>query len=325
VTFVSVPPLTAQRWFTSWTFDPTWTALLAAAGLWYLLACRRDRSWPAVRTRSFFLGLASVLVVKSCFLAEYAHTLFWALAVQDVLLLALLPVPLVLGRPGLLLRAALPGGARFGRHIPPVLGSLLATVTLLSLYLSGWDRERLERPWLFTLTDAVLLLVGGAFLGPLLSDERTSPGIRALIALVDGLLDAMPGLAVLGTHSVIARSWYLAQGRSWGPTLARDQYIGGSAMIALSELVGLPALLILLVQWVRTDAAEAAATDARLDVAEQTALSSTGARAEEQAVDRPWWENNPGPLDSRAAREGWNRTPPSPDDPPVKQHPTHQL
>ena len=304
---VPVPPLMSQQWFTSWTLDPFWTAAVAVAAFGYVVISRRIASWPLARTIAFLVGLASVLVVKSCFLAVYAHTVFWVLAVQDVLLLTLVPVPLVLGRPGELLRAALPGARRLRRSIPAMVGSLIAMATLLSLYLSGWDQARLERPWLFALTDLILLLAGGAFLGPLLSEGSSSHGIRVLVALVDGLLDAMPGLAVLGTHSVIARSWYDAQARTWGPTLARDQYIGGSAMIALSELVGLPVLLILLVQWVRADAREATHVDARLDVVEHAELAANGRSTDESVVGEPWWEHDAGPLAARAARDGWNK------------------
>jgi cytochrome c oxidase assembly factor CtaG len=301
-----VPPLMSQQWFTSWTLDLSWTAMLAGAALIYMLASRRVGSWPVARTIAFLVGLGSVLLVKSCFLAVYSHTLFWVLAVQDVLLLTVVPVPLVLGRAGELLRAALPGASGLRLPIPAMLGSLIGMSTLLSLYMSGWDQARLERPWLFALTDLVLLLAGCTFLGSLLSEGGSSYGIRALVALIDGL-DAMPGLAVLGTHSVIARSWYAAQARTWGPTLARDQYIGGSAMIALSELVGLPVLLILLVRWVRADAFEARGVDAQLDIVDGAELAAAGLTTDNSMVGQPWWEHDAGPLADRATREGWKQ------------------
>lgn len=302
---VPVPPLTWQLVLTSWTVDPLWAASVAGAGLVYVLASRRVGSWPVSRTIAFLVGLGSVLVVKSCFLAVYAHTLFWVLAVQDVLLLTLVPVPLVLGRPGMLRQAALPAARGQRLPIPAMLGSLFAMSILLSVYLSGWDQARLERPWLFALTHLLLLVAGCAFLGPLLAEGGSSYGIRALIALVDGLLDAMPGLAVLSTHSTIAGAWYAAQARDWGPTLAKDQYVGGSAMIALSELVGLPALLILLGQWVRADALEATSVDTQLDVVEEAELAALGLSADAALLGKPWWEHDPGPLSERAARERW--------------------
>ena len=80
---------------------------------------------------------------------------------------------------------------------------------------------------------------------------------------------------------------------------------------ALSELVGLPALLVLLSAWVRSDAEQARDVDAGLDVigaAEAAArpLPHDGiAAAAGGPVQRPWWEVDAGPLADRAARYGW--------------------
>ncbi|MCU1586770.1 MAG: hypothetical protein JWN31_263 [Frankiales bacterium] len=287
------------------------TAVAVAVG--YLLARSRVRDWPLARTISFLLGLATLLVVKCCLLAVYDHTLFWALATQDVLLLALVPVPLVLGRPLQLLRAATGRPQRTGPQrwwLSPMVGSVVATSSLLAVYLSGWDLERLTHKGLFALTHLLLLLAGCAFLGPLLSDTQSRHHVRTLVAFLDGLLDAIPGLAVLGTHAVIAASWYGAHPRAWGPTPIKDQQLGGTAMIALSELVGLPALVAVLVQWVRADAVEAADLDARLDNLAQaetrvSSLLPSISPANEPRREPPWWEQDPGPLAERAAREGW--------------------
>ncbi len=74
-------------------------------------------------------------------------------------------------------------------------------------------------------------------------------------------------------------------------------------MIALSELVGLPALLVLLAHWVRADAVEAAVVDAQLDVV----AAAEDAAAGEEVLQRPWWEKDPGPLADRAANQRWLR------------------
>ncbi len=296
-----LPPLTAERWLTSWTLDLPAVLAVVTASAGYLVARTRVRRWPPARTAAFLLGMAAVLVVKSSFLAVYDHTLFWTLAVQDVLLLALVPLAVVLGRPILLVRLAAGRPGRGHLTLSPLLGSLVAMTTLLALYLSGWDQARLEHRALFALTHLAVLVAGCAFLGPLLTEGRTSYGVRTLVAFVDGLLDAVPGLAVLGTHSLIAGPWYTAHPRAWGPEPAKDQQIGGTAMIALSELVGLPALLVLLVRWVRADAAEAAAVDAELDRAAESAPDAT-----QDGLLRPWWEEDAGPLARRAADQRWD-------------------
>jgi cytochrome c oxidase assembly factor CtaG len=299
---MTLPPLTVAGWVTHWTLDLPVVLVALAASATYLVAQARVRAWPAARTATFLVGMAGVVVVKVSFLAVYDHTLFWTLAVQDVLLVALVPIPLVLGRPVQLARLALgrPGSTR--RTPSPVWGSLLAMTTLLAVYVTSWDEARLEHRTLFTLTHVVLLAAGCAFLGPLLAERGTAYGVRTLVAFVDGLLDAIPGLAVLGKHTAIAGSWYAAHPRHWGPAPLDDQRIGATAMIALSELVGLPALVVLLVQWVRADAVEAAATDAQLDVV----TSAEHAAAGEPVTQRPWWETDAGPLAQRARDQKWH-------------------
>jgi cytochrome c oxidase assembly factor CtaG len=296
-----VPPLSAARCLTTWSLDVPVTVALVVAAAGYLWARGRVPGWPAARLTAFLLGLAGVLAVKTSFLAAYDHTLFWVLAVQDVLLLTLVPFALVLGRPVMLLRLALGRPATTRRSLSPLLGSLMAMVVLLTLYTTGWDESRLHHGLVFELTHVTLVLAGCAFLGPLLSEGGTSYGVRTLVAFVDGLFDAVPGLAVLGSHGLIAGSWYVGQRRSWGPSPAHDQQIGGAAMIALSELVGLPAMLLLLVRWVRADAVEAAAVDAELDVVAAAESAAAGG----EVLQRPWWETDPVPRVRRATADRW--------------------
>jgi len=286
-------PLTVAGWFTTWRLDVPVVVVSVVALTAYARAVRRTPGWPVSRTACFAGGLAALVLVRSSYLGVYDHTLFWVLAVQDVMLLAVVPLPLALGRPW----ALLPGGTR-GRSLPPVVGSLIAVGTLVAVYATPWDAARLEHAWLFRLTQLVLVGAGTAFLGPLLGDGPSGYGGRTLVAFADGLLDALPGLAVLSAHGVIAATWYAGHHPSWGPVPLKDQQIGGTAMIALSELVGLPTLLVLLVQWVRADAGTAAVVDAQLD-----AVASGPSGEEPPALERPWWEQDAGPLASRFRRE----------------------
>jgi cytochrome c oxidase assembly factor CtaG len=299
---VTPGPLTAASAVTSWQVDLPVLLGVAIATLAYLAGVRSRGDWPVHRTLWFLVAMAGIVVVESSFLGVYDHVLFWALSAQDVLLLALLPVPLVLSHPLLLL-------GRTPSHrwsAAPLIGSVAALAVLLSVYVTGWDLARLRHESLFNLTHLLLLLAGCSFVGPLLADSGASYGLRTLLAFVDGLLDAVPGLAVLGTHALIASSWYAAHPRSWGPTPAKDQQLGGTAMIALSELVGLPAFVAVVAQWVRADARDAARVDAELDVldAAREAISGEGMSGEgvsgegvsgerEPELLTPWWVEDP--------------------------------
>lgn len=305
-----LPPLTPSVWLSSWSVDVPVLVLCAAALLGYVGLTRRHTDWPKLRVALFAAGLVIVAVLTSSFLGTYSHRLVWVLAAQDVLLLTTAPTLLVLARPDELLRPAprrsmarqrtSPG---LRRSIPALVGSLLAVGVLLAIYETQWDLERLKHRGLFLITQVLLVMVGFVFLGSLLDDRGGSYGMRMVVVLLDGLLDALPGLAVLGTHSLSAAPYYLAHARSWGPTLSQDQQTAAMTMIALSEIVGLPALLLLLVRWVRADALEALTIDACLDA---PTVSTTGnAAATADGTHQPWWLDNAGPLTERIRRERW--------------------
>lgn len=304
----SLPPLTPARWLTQWSLNVPALLLAGFVVVPYVLAVRRVRSrggqWPRSSTGWFVgVGVGSWLLVTCSFLGTYSRVLFWPLAVQDVLLMTLVPVGVTLGRPVALWRSVRPRPGRvtpprrrwLGRLLAfPLTGSVLAVTLLLLVYTAGWDEARLQHPALLELTRLALLAAGCGFLFPLLGvaegTGRTSYPVRTLIAFLDGLLDALPGLAVLGTGHVIAAGYYAHLGRQWGPSSARAQMIGGSAMIAFSELVGLPALLVLLLAWVRSDASRARAVDAALDAAEQSERAWQHEGGQDALLHRPWWE-----------------------------------
>jgi len=80
------------------------------------------------------------------------------------------------------------------------------------------------------------------------------------------------------------------------------QQIGGIAMIALSEFVGLPTLIVLLAAWVGSDARQASDIDAALDsisAAERAARAAHNDPALDVLLHQPWWEIDAGPLTDR--------------------------
>ena len=121
--------------------------------------------------------------------------------------------------------------------------------------------------------------------------------MRALIAFVDGLLDAIPGILVMTAPVLLAPGVAGLTNRTWGPGAAVDQKIGGGVMLAVAEVVGLPLLAEIFVSWVRADDAEAVAMDAFLDA---HAAESLMEESVEPVLDRPWWETDPRFLDQRS-------------------------
>jgi cytochrome c oxidase assembly factor CtaG len=304
------PPLSWGNAWAQWRIDLPVLAVVLAAGVAYLLAVARVRrgglSWGWPRAAAFLAGgLGSIVIATMSVFGVYDRTLFWPNAVQNMLLLSLCPVLLGFGRPLRLAAQSLPEPvtrrvrtspvARVLTH--PLVSTLLGPVVLFSLYLTPYYAATLRSVALHELLRAELLVAGCLFFWPMLGDGAlpawcTHP-VRVGLGLLDGLIDALPGLVVMLTGHLIAGGYYRFLGRTWGPSLHWDQTIGGGLMLTIAELVSLPFLGGQLLAWARADAAEAADTDKALDELASAQASAGGADAGPAGRTRPWWETDP--------------------------------
>jgi cytochrome c oxidase assembly factor CtaG len=323
------PQLTMARLAQAWTLDlPVLLAVLVLAGL-YLAGVREVRRagqpWSPGRTVAFVGGGTGVLVLATMwFPGAYAGVLFWARAVQTVLLLLVVPLFLAMGGPLSLASAALP---RAGRWIEAVLRSrvaraltfpavtaLVLVITPFVFYFSPWYAAGLRGGPAAELTHLVLILPGLVFFWTLLRVDPVPKAYPYVVSLwvtgTEVIADAILGLAVLADQHLIAGSYYLALARPWGPSPRTDQVIGGGALWILGDLVGVPFLAAQLIQMMREDAREAAVVDAELDAAELDAAELDAGKAADGVADgatdaapgsvgvpargsRPWWETDP--------------------------------
>jgi putative copper resistance protein D len=122
-------------------------------------------------------------------------------------------------------------------------------------------------------------------------------------AAIDGLLDAVPGIAVMTSSSLVAGGYYGTITRSWGPTRSWDQTIAGGLMLTIAEVVAVPFVAILYRAWIREDTSRAKDIDRALDLEDLRRDATPD--DEPPAINRPWWETDPGPLADRASRYGW--------------------
>lgn len=321
------PQLTDGRLFTSWQADvPALLVVVVLGGLygWGVLRLRnRGEAWPATRTAAFaVLGLGTIVVATMSALAVYDRVLFWPAAVQNVLLDLIAPLGLALGDPLRLALRALPERAAAraqatltGRLVRlltfPLVSTALVLATELTIYFTPYFETALADDWLHQLMYLHLLLAGSLFVLPVLTREEALPAwcthpVRAGLVFVDGIIDAVPGIVVMTHGTLIAGSWYLSHSPSWASDVQHDQQLGGGAMVGIAELVALPFLLAILVQWARTERAETVALDRRLDAelevvrpapTEATAgaaavAAGAGGPAEGPGPElvRPWWE-----------------------------------
>jgi putative copper resistance protein D len=306
------PQLTDGRLFSSWQVDvPALLLVVLLGGLygWGVLRLRRrGEAWPVARTVAFALfGLGTIVVATMSALAVYDRVLFWPAAVQNVLLDLIAPLGLALGDPLRLALRALPEraaaraqGALTGRLVRlftfPLVSTALVLTTELTIYFTPYFETALANSWLHQLMYLQLLLAGSLFVLPVLTREEALPAwcthpVRAALVFVDGIIDAVPGIVVMTHGTLIAGAWYLKHAPSWAPDVQHDQQLGGGAMVGIAELVAIPFLLAILVQWARTERAETVALDRRLD-AELVRAEPAEATSSAEGPDlvRPWWE-----------------------------------
>jgi cytochrome c oxidase assembly factor CtaG len=304
------PELTAARVFTSWTLDlPVLLAVLLAGGL-YLAGVRRlrhaGRPWPVSRLWCWYLGgLGTLVIATMSFLGVYQNVLFYIRSVQTILLLLVAPLFAALGRPLTLAIAALP---RFGPRLDafvhsrvsrlltfPAITTLVLVVVPFVMYFSPWYEASLRSDPVREITYLALMAPGFVFFWTFLRVDPVPKEYPYLVGLWvsagEVVGDAVLGLAVLSSQTLLAGAYYHELARPWGPSLRSDQIIGGGALWVLGDLVGLPFLAAQFIQMIREDRVEAAQVDAELDQA--AAAAAAQAPGEPGPDEQPWWEKDP--------------------------------
>jgi putative copper resistance protein D len=283
----------------TWTFAPVPVAFCVLAAMLYVYGIRRVRTrggtWPMWRT-FMFLGLAIpvTLLTVTWWPGARSHQLFSAYMTQVVMLALVIPAIAVLGAPARLWRettqTALGGPARH-----PVLDSgamraathpLVTPLFMLALpvvvVFTPVLLLTLENQAAYAAMQVLLLALGIIALLGLVDGQVADHGVphaaAAFIAFFELILDAIPGGVLFFTTSLMAGGWYAAHGDPGGlDWAASDQRAAGAILWAVGEGIDVPFLLIIVVLWMRADAAEARRHDAWLD--EQEAARDAELRA----------------------------------------------
>jgi len=305
------PELTVTRALTEWTLDPWMLALIVLLGGAYLAGVRRararargvrgegspreqegsggDRSprdntaWPVARPIWFCgLGLGFLVIATMSWVGVYQSVLFYARAVQTVLLVLVVPLFLALGRPVTLGATLFPrAGARLEAIIrsrpakiltfPAITAFALVGVPFV-MYFTSWYTAVFYSTTVRELTFLALMIPGYVFFWTLLRVDPVPKeypyGVSMWITGAEVIGDAFFGIAVIAYQTLIGGAYYHALARPWGPSLATDQVIGGGVLWILGDLVGLPFLAAQLIHMMREDEADATRIDAELDARE---------------------------------------------------------
>lgn len=287
---------------------PDWlsAAVLTALAIAYLRARLRlrtaGRPWPRSRDAAFGVGIGLAVWVTCGFPEARASQLMWVWTTQVLLLLLVVPTVLVTAQPVALARAAYgprarllrlleSRPARWGGH--PALSLLYVPVITGLLFfggVAGLAFRSAEAGWALH----VLLLVLGAVVAlPLLDveDGRTSlaVGLTVAIGAIELLVDAFPGIVLrLETHLEVPH--FALNRPSWSPSWLADQQTAGGILWTVAELLDLPFLILITLQWIRVERREATRIDAELDRTHRSGASSDG---DPSATTPPWWLDDP--------------------------------
>ena len=281
------PPSFARMWyFAPNAFFLTLIAVafvLYAAGVVRLL--RRGDRWPLLRCVAFLIGLALLLATTCTGLAQYGMYLFSAHMLQHMTLSMVVPLFLLLSAPiTLALRALHPAAAqhtgprelllgllhsRFARVVASPLFTLpLFIASLYGLYFTPIFDTLMRSTVGHDLMLVHFMTVGLLFFWPIMGVDPAPHRSPYVIRILE-LFAAMPfhaffGVAVMMSSSLITTT-FAHPPASWGVDPASDQGTGGGLAWAFGELPTIIVLLILFLQWSKSDEREARRTDRQAD------------------------------------------------------------
>ena len=245
----------------------------------------RGDAWPVGRTVSFLVGMLVFAAITCSGLNEYGMYLFSAHMVQHMMLSMVDPLFLLLGAPiTLTLRVLHPAGpgrtgprevllallhSRFAKVVSSPLFTLpLFIVSLYGLYFTSlFDtlmRSRVGH-------DAMLvhfLLVGLLFFWPVMGVDPAPHRSPFVIRILE-LFAVMPfhaffGIAIMMSNSLFETA-FANPPASWGLSALSDQNTAGALAWGFGEAPTIIVLLVLFVQWAKSDRREARRTDRKAD------------------------------------------------------------
>lgn len=290
--------------FISYVFGwhPEWTMLSASlvALALYLTGVRRlireNVNWPIMRTVSFTLGIALVAWATSSGISKYAMISFASHMIQHMMLSMLAPIFLVLGAPITLALRALPTTSdhsirnarqwiisllhsRYAMFIGhPLIVLAIFTFGLYGMYFTPLFGSLMSSHTGHLFMEVHFLLSGALFAFIVVGVDpapREIPAIaRLLLVLVAISLHAFFAIAIMQSTVPIGNSWYSQVRPPWISNPLDDTYTGGGIAWAIGEIPSLVLMVLVAVQWARSDAKLAARQDRQADRDNDTELNA---------------------------------------------------
>ena len=276
--FPPPPPLTVQRYVSSFYPDVLWLTIAGLAAALYVASVirlrRRGDSWPWSRLVSWLAGCVLLVLMTSGGPAIYGRVHFSTHMLQHMVLMMMVPLLWVLAAPvTLALRALRPRtdgslgaretllqllhstSARFLGN--PITAELLFIASLVIFYYT-----RLFDIAMFTHVGHVLMIAHFLFVGYLfiwcmigVDPGAAQPAypFRVLMLFVMLSVHAFFGVSLMSSGTLLAPNYWHAIGQTNDAALLADQQLGGAIAWGSGDIPSLLLGIALVFAWLRDD------------------------------------------------------------------------
>lgn len=266
-----------MAYLTDWPIEPPLFAIAAAALLYALgLGAGRTRAWLK-ETVFFGAGLLALVLAYGSPLVALGQELFWAHMTQHMLVLAVAPPLLLLGRPWATMAQGLPlavrrpvprGFARGAWSAPlravarklagPTPALILFTGTLAAWHLPALFNATLRSPFLHELEHGLFLATGLLYWSQLIDSppfrSRLRSGQRALYATVGMAVGSVLGLTLAFAPSPLYSDYADLVSRPGGISALADQHLAGGIMWVPGSISFTAAIVFFAYRWLEETA-----------------------------------------------------------------------
>lgn len=305
------PEATWLRFVTTWHIDLVWL-LICGFGIFFYIAgvvrlARRGDKWPWYRAVLWVAGLLLLAYITNGGVNVYERYLFSAHMFAHMALGMMVPILLVPGAPiTLAMRAIIKrtddsrGGrewiwlavhSRYARILAnPYFATANFVISLWLFYYTPIFRwattNHIGHEWMIV----HFLLAGYLFVQSLIGID---PGVnrfpypfRVGQLLIAMTVHAFFGLTLMNNPGLLLADWYGAMGRTWGPTPLADQYTGGAIAWSVGEIPNVILMLVIGVQWSRSEERKAKRNDRDADRTGDAELEAYNRMLAERAAGR---------------------------------------
>lgn len=311
------PPPTLNNVMLSFDLDLLFLLVSIAAIGYYLIGVRRlhrrGDSWPAVQTVSWIIGWLIVMWATNSGISTYSEVSVGLHMVQHMTLSMLAPIFIVLAAPITLALRSLKPSPDHGRGPREVLTTslhskiaifvtnpifiiLIYVVGLYGLYLTDLFGS-LMRSHVGHIFMTCHFLASGLLLAYVAIGVDPKPRPlpywgRMLLVLTTIVLHTFFALALMSATSVIGANWYSLVRPPWLTDPVKDSVLGGQIAWGVAEIPTVLMMLIIAVQWYRSDTRESKRRDRRtqrqdLELDDYNRyLQALNERAERDAAER---------------------------------------